>query len=100
MKNNDELQVLRERWIDLPEMGYWDYEWDEFASFYDPVTRMFYWLEGSGCSCNYLWEDVNSVGDLSVGRKEELLSAAASFSDGRYDSEFQELRNAVSKIQL
>jgi hypothetical protein len=100
MNNNDELQTLRERWIDLPEMGYWDYEWDEFASFYDPVTRMFYWLEGSGCSCNYLWDDVRSVGDLSVGRKEELLSAAASFSDGRYASDFQALRDAVSKIQL
>lgn len=100
MNDNNELQELRERWIDLPEMGYTDYEWEEFASFYDPVTRIFYWLEGSGCSCNYLWEDVTTVGDLSVGRKEELLSAAASFSDGRYDSEFQSLRNAVSKIQL
>lgn len=98
MNNNDELQELRDRWVDLPEMGYWDYSWEEFASFYDPITRMFYWLEDSGCSCNYLWEDVNSVGDLNVGRKEELLSAAASFSDGRYDSEFQTLRDAVSKI--
>lgn len=99
MKNNDELNNLRERSIALPEMGYSDYEWEEFEAYYDPITRMFYWVEGSGCSCSWLWEDINTVGDMCVGRKEELLNAAASFSNGRYDSQFQALRNAVSKIQ-
>lgn len=100
MNNKDELQELRNRWIDLPEMGYSDYEWDEFASFYDPITRMFYWLEGSGCSCSWLWEDINSVGDLNIGRKEELLRAAAEYSGNRYNDQFETLRNAVGKIQL
>lgn len=100
MNYRDELKELRARSIDLPEMGWWDYEWDEFASFYDPVTRMFYWVASSGCSCYGLWDEINSIGDLSVGRKEELLSAAAEYSGGRYDSQFQELRDAVSKIQL
>lgn len=98
MNNHDELQALRDRSIDLPEMGYWDYEWDEFASFYDPVTRMFYWVEGSGCSCYGLWDEVNSIGDLSVGRSYELLNAASSFSGSRYAEQFQKLRNAVSEI--
>lgn len=100
MSAYDELQALKDRSVVLPEMGYWDYDWSEFAGFYDPETRMFYWAEGSGCSCNYLWDDFSSIGDMGVGRKEEFLSAAASFADGRYDSQFQAIRKAVDNLKV
>lgn len=96
--NDKELEALIERSVELQEIGYYDYDWDRFASFYDPITRMFYWVEGSGCSCNDLWDDIRTVGDMGVGRKEELLRAASEFCDGRYQPEFEALRDAVSKI--
>jgi hypothetical protein len=97
---NDELKALIERSVALPEMGEWDYEWEEFAGFYDPVTRMFYWAEGSGCSCYGLWDDFNTIGDMSVGRKDEFLNAAASFADGRFSYQFEEVRRAVGDLKL
>ena len=100
MSVRDELQALKDRSVELPEMGYWDYEWDEFAGFYDPETRMFYWAEGSGCSCYGLWDEINSIGDMQVGRKEEFLSAASAFSGSRFDSQFQEIRQAVDNLNV
>lgn len=100
MNNHDELKALLERSVALPEMGYWDYEWEEFASYYDPITRMFYWAEGSGCSCNYLWDDYDSVAALGVGRKEELLKAAEVFADGRYNEQFEALRKALRELKV
>lgn len=106
--NNEyaDLQTFLKGLVELPEMGYYDYEWDRFVSYYDPRTEMFYWLSDSGCSCNDLWEDVNSVGDMYVGRKSEFLSAAASFGDGgahgygqgRYAGEFEALRKEVDSL--
>lgn len=96
--SNTELWNFLEGLVELPEMGYYDYDWDRFASYYDPSSKMFYWVEGSGCSCNDLWDDVHSVGDMQVGRKSEFLSAASSFSEGRYSTEFQTLRAAVDNL--
>lgn len=96
--NDKELEELIGRSEELTEVGYYDYDWDRFASYYDPITRMFYWVEGSGCSCNDLWDDIRTVGDMNVGRKDELLRAAAEFCDGRYTQEFEQLRREVSNI--
>lgn len=96
---DDELNSRLEKMVELPEMGYYDYDWDRFASYYDPESRMFYWVEGSGCSCNDLWDDVNSVGDMNVGRKDEFLRSAEAFRENdRYSEDFQALREAVDKL--
>lgn len=92
--------------VELPEMGYYDYDWDRFVSYYDPTSKMFYWVSDSGCSCNDLWDDVHSVGDMQVGRKSEFLSAASEFGDGgthgfgqgRYSTQFQTIREAVDSL--
>lgn len=42
------------------------YEWDEFVVLRLPdKPEEFYVAEGSGCSCNSLWDDVNSPYDLA-----------------------------------
>lgn len=97
--NDKELEELLGRSVELTEVGYYDYDWDRFASFYDPITRKFYWVEGSGCSCNDLWDDIRTVGDMCVGSKKELLKAATEFCGGGYKDEFENLRREVSKIK-
>lgn len=106
MYGKNELSEFLEKCVELPEMGYYDYEWEMFESYYDPQSGMFYWVSGSGCSCNSLWDDIHTVGDMQVGRKEEFLNAAASFGDGgaygygqgRYSSEFEKIRQAVGEL--
>lgn len=58
------------------EFGDYDYSWWEFKAWYDATARIYYWFEDSGCSCSSFMDSVDSVSDLSFGRKEELLSAA------------------------
>lgn len=97
----DEMYQFLEKCVELPEMGYYDYDWDRFASYYDPRTEMFYWVEGSGCSCNDLWDDINTIGDMNVGRKDEFLRAASSFAENSYSGysdNLQEVREAVDKL--
>ena len=95
-----ELDELQNRSVELPELGYYDYDWDRFVGFYDPETRMFYWMEGSGCSCNYLEEDYLSIGDLSVGRKDDILRAAADFCGSRYSDQFDSFQQAVRQLKI
>lgn len=40
------------------------YEWDQFVVLRDPSTGYLYAAVGSGCSCNWLYEDVRSIHDL------------------------------------
>ena len=99
MYEKTELEAFLDQCVELPEMGYYDYEWDRFVSYYNPQNGMFYWMEGSGCSCNYLEEDYQTIGDLYVGRKEEFLNAASSFSEGgRYSDDFEKIRQAVREL--
>lgn len=72
--------------IELPllEDSSLGYEWDEFQAFYSPEDDIFYWATDSGCSCNGLWDEFNSLGDLQMGRRSDVLHAAREFSDQCY----------------
>ncbi len=41
------------------------YSWDDFTVLRHPETGALYSIEGSGCSCNGLFDDVNSLNDLA-----------------------------------
>lgn len=106
MYGNEELQTFLKGCVELPEMGYYDYEWEQFISYYDPTSGMFYWIADSGCSCNSPWDEITTIGDMQVGRKDEFLRAADSFGDGgvygygqgRYSDQFETIRRAVSDL--
>lgn len=106
MYGNKELTEFLDQCVELPEMGYYSYDWERFVSYFNPQNGMFYWASDSGCSCNDLWDGIRTVGDMNVGRKDEFLSAAASFGDGgtygygqgRYASEFDKLRQEVGNL--
>lgn len=52
----------------LREIGSLDegdgYSWNTLSVFIHNDGRLF-WIEGSGCSCNDLWDGINSVDDLN-----------------------------------
>lgn len=78
---SDKVGATLKTMTKLPEMGIFDWEWDTFAAWYDPEQRVFYWYEDSGCSCTYFMDDVEEMGEMQVGRKEELTRAAKAYAD-------------------
>jgi hypothetical protein len=51
------------------------YDWDDLEAWYSPSRRKFFWLDGSGCSCNSLGDGVTSIADFDAGNRDELSSA-------------------------
>lgn len=74
-EEKEQLDALLERCELIGEFGDYDYSWWEFMAWYDPQARIYYWLEDSGCSCYSFMDGVDSISELSVGRKEELFNA-------------------------
>jgi hypothetical protein len=70
------------------------YDWDDLEAWYSPSKRKFFWLEGAGCSCNSLGDDVRSLADFSVGNRDELASAVRA----KYDSLSSPGQNRASAL--
>ena len=62
------------------------YDWDSLQAWYSPSRSKFYWIEGSGCSCNYLGQDVNTIDDLTAGNRQELTEAVRRKYDESYST--------------
>lgn len=60
------------------------YEWDELAAFYSPAGRRFYWISGSGCSCNSLGDEVTGIASFEEGDRDALRRAIKRFADASY----------------
>jgi hypothetical protein len=66
--DKNEFQKDTKDW--LPVVQYDDgagYEWHEFYGWYSPSARQYYWLWGSGCSCNDIGDGIYGVGDFAHG---------------------------------
>jgi hypothetical protein len=70
---------VRERLDFLGEVdAYMGYEWDTMHMFYDPHARIFRWLQASGCSCNDISDDFDSMqspDEMNFGRLDEAMNA-------------------------
>jgi len=64
------------------------YEWNSLEAWYSPGKRRFFWIEGSGCSCNSLGEGFESINDLDSGSREELITAVRNKYEGAYNASF------------
>jgi len=62
------------------------YDWDSLEAWYSPSKRKFFWLDGSGCSCDSLGMDVSKLEDFTVGNREELANAVRAKYDNTYSS--------------
>ncbi len=91
---NLEMKDFFNKCIELPEMGYYEYDWNRFISYFDPKTNKFYWASASGCSCNDFWDDIYSLGDFSVGEKNTYLKAAGKFAELENEN-IDKIRRAV-----
>lgn len=89
----DFVEVLS---VELSDGGY---EWDSLEAWYSPSKRKFFWLQGSGCSCNSLGEDVNSIADLEVGNREELITALRAKYDNAYGAKAGDLVTDIAKVK-
>jgi hypothetical protein len=81
-----EMQERLDKMTELEAFGEFGYDWSEFRSWYDQDARIFYWGSASGCSCYEFWDYFESLADFGVGRKEELLAAAAEWKSDPYTS--------------
>lgn len=50
------------------------YEWDEFALYYSPKNKRYYWYASSGCSCETIWEGVDSVSEFQDGDRKAAIA--------------------------
>lgn len=60
------------------------YDWEEFAVWFSPSQRIYYWASGAGCSCNSFGEGLRSVGDFESGDKAAAIAAANRFFEDSY----------------
>lgn len=94
----DPIAVARSKsgWLDMTDLSVpgWTevlvkysggYDWDFFGAWHDHDARIFYWLSGSGCSCNDPGDGIYTTGDLEQGRKSELIAAYKEWSAAEYN---------------
>ncbi|MGR6092670.1 DUF7574 domain-containing protein [Brevibacterium sp. CSND-B09] len=87
------IEIAKNEWGDAKVVGATEvlthedggYEWDFFGSWYDPDAGVFYWYEDAGCSCNGPMDIVDTLSDLSVGSKDELIRAYKDFAKDSYN---------------
>jgi len=70
------------------------YDWDDLEAWYSPSKRKFFWLDGSGCSCNSLGDDVYGLADFSVGNRDELAAAVRR----KYDDSYSGRQNMATDL--
>lgn len=63
------------------------YSWNRFHAFYDPASRRYFWIGGSGCSCDAIANMVYSPAQFQNGDRAALLRAVeAHLDDDNYPS--------------
>lgn len=82
-RNREKLDALD--WVGVAHMDLGSgYEWNEFAVWYSPSERRYFWLSGSGCSCNAFGDSVYSKDDFENGTKKDAIAAGNRFCDESY----------------
>lgn len=75
------------------------YDWDEMEIYYIASQKRFFWLSGSGCSCDYLWSDYSTLGSLQNGFREDTINAIRSFISERSDYAKIDGTEAIAKVK-
>lgn len=75
------------------------YEWDSLEAWYSPSRRRFFWIEDSGCSCNYLGQDVWSLSDFLDGDRDALLRAVRSKYENAYSPALNECERDMAVVR-
>lgn len=79
-RNREKIEALD--WIGVAHIDLGSYySWEEFAVWYSPSERRYFWLSGSGCSCSSLGDDAYSKDDFGNGTKADAIAAGNRFCD-------------------
>jgi len=79
------------------------YDWADIEVYYSKEKNRFFWIEGSGCSCSWLWEDVNSLADMCDGDRQSAARAVRSFAEdqrGRFHGDVAMAAEGVLKFKM
>jgi hypothetical protein len=74
------------------------WNWDEMEIYYIESEKRFFWLSGRGCSCDWLWADVRSLGSLKNGFREDAVNAIRAYVSNRSDSAQNQGIEAIAKV--
>jgi hypothetical protein len=74
------------------------YDWDQLEAWYSPSRRRFFWLSGSGCSCDSLGDGVYRLADMSEGNRESLVAAVRAKYNDSYRAAQGSLDYALNDI--
>lgn len=66
------------------------YDWDDFDAYRHAETGRLYWISGSGCSCNGLYDDVSTPSDLMDGTAKQLADAYKEWATKSYSYSFSD----------
>ena len=85
--------------VEVDSLSFGDgYSWTEIEVFYSKELKRFFWLEGSGCSCNSLWEDVKSLADMCDGTRLAAASAVRSLAEENRSEFYGDIATAANKV--
>lgn len=62
------------------------YGWTDLEIYYSEEKDRYFWLEGSGCSCNSLWDDVKTLADMCDGNRKNVADAIRRFAKDNSNS--------------
>ena len=57
------------------------YRWVEIEVYYSKEENRYFWISGSGCSCDSLWENVNTIADMCNGSRQNAADAIRAFAE-------------------
>lgn len=69
------------------EVGW--YEWDTITAYVRPEDKMFFWEDGSGCSCNGPMEYIYKLGDFDTGTFSDFVELVFNRVKGALESTYK-----------
>jgi hypothetical protein len=74
------------------------YGWTEIEVFFSKELNRFFWVEGSGCSCNSLWDDIRSLADMCDGSRQSAANAVRSLAEANKKEYYGDIATAANKV--
>ena len=75
------------------------YDWDVFFGYYHTGRDRYYYTSGSGCSCNWITDSVEALGDFEdAATKEDMVKAFREYCNGSYGVTQAEQTDGVREI--
>lgn len=89
-----------ERWIEVVSVDLAEsYEWDEAHVYYDPDHKVFRTASGSGCSCDWINDHYDSIGDFGETDRAGAIRFIQEYVDDSYRGRPEDRQNLADKIR-